>query len=120
MATQDRFTLRNLYLYLVCLITLIIAIFALVSLVRNTVELFYPDPGFYGYAKEVPGSMVDAQEQARMEQTSRDSQRRTAILGLVSAGAFLVVSVPVYVYHWRRIQKELPARAVGTGEPPVS
>ena len=45
----DRLTLRNVYLYLVCLITLVVSLFAAVSLVRSTVGLFYPDPGYYGY-----------------------------------------------------------------------
>lgn len=123
MATQDRLTLRNLYLYLVCLITLVIAIFATVSLVRGTVELLYPDPGYYGYYKpDVTGgnSTVTEQERLRAEQASRDSQRRNAVLGLVGAGAFLIVSVPVYLYHWRRVQEELPSRATPTGEPPTS
>ena len=47
MAAQDRLTLRNVYLYLVCLITLVVSIFAAVQLVRSVVGLVYPDPGTY-------------------------------------------------------------------------
>jgi hypothetical protein len=120
MAVQDRLTLRNVYLYLVCLITLIISIFAAVSLVRNTVELLYPDPGYYGYP--VKDSGISAEEQQRVEQAARESQRRQAVLGLVSSATTLLIAVPVYAYHWRRIQTELPPRpqpAVAAGEPPV-
>ncbi len=39
---QDRLTLRNAYLYLVCLITLVVSLFAAVSLVRSVVGLAYP------------------------------------------------------------------------------
>jgi hypothetical protein len=119
-AATDRLTLRNLYLYLVCLITLIIAIFAAVNLVRTTVELLYPDPGYYGIvpAKE-PG--VSAEDQRRLEQAGRDSQRRQAVLGLVGSGTMLLIAVPVYAYHWRRVQTELPQSPKPTaGEPPTA
>ncbi|MDI1463958.1 hypothetical protein QEZ54_23515 [Catellatospora sp. KI3] len=119
MSIGDRMTLRNLYLYLVCLITLIISIFAAVSLVRGTVELLYPDPG-YGYYG-VPDSKMSAEEQRKLEQQAKDSQHRNSVLGLVSSGTMLLIAVPVYIYHWRRIQSELPARpAVTTGEPPTT
>ena len=48
MAFQERLTLRNVYLYLVCLVTLVISVFAAVNLVRNTVALLYPTPGTPG------------------------------------------------------------------------
>lgn len=110
MAVQERLSLRNLYLYLVCLVTLVISIFAAVNLVRTTVELLYPDPGFYGYgAPREPG--VTAEEQDRREQAARDSQRRQSVLGLVGSGTLLLIAGPLYVYHWRRVQAERPPTA---------
>jgi hypothetical protein len=119
-AIQERLTLRNLYLYLVCLVTLVMSIFATVNLVRSTVELLYPDPGYYGYgavpAKE-PG--VSDEEQRRRERSARDSQRRQAVLALVGSGTLLLVAGPVYVYHWRRVQRELPTRSSRSPEGPA-
>ncbi|MGE5827602.1 MAG: hypothetical protein ACM30G_04460, partial [Micromonosporaceae bacterium] len=83
MTVQERFTLRNMYLYLVCLITLIIAIFAAVSLIRSTVELAYPDPGRL-YVPPVKDG-IPAEELQRQEQYAEDSQRRQAVLGLVGS-----------------------------------
>jgi hypothetical protein len=108
MAGSDRFTLRNLYLYVVCLVTLLIAIFAAVNLVRSTVELVYPDPLQYGPV--APGEEIDPAERVRQEQAVEDSQRRNAVLGLVGSGTFLLIAVPTYAYHWRRIQYERPPR----------
>lgn len=128
MAFQDRFTLRNMYLYLVCLITLVISIFAAVNLVRSTVELLYPDPGYYGYvprcAESKPGQACTpaeeaafAVEQKRIEKLTRDSQRRQAVLSIVGSATTLAIAVPVYIYHWRRIQEELPRRtSEGVGD----
>jgi hypothetical protein len=121
MAVQERLTLRNLYLYLVCLITLVISIFAAVSVVRTTVELLYPDPGYYALE---PGSRepgLSETERQRREKAARESQRRQAVLGLVGSATMLLIAVPVYAYHWRRVQTELPSRSTppSAGESPA-
>jgi hypothetical protein len=114
MAAQDRLTLRNVYLYLVCLITLVVSIFAAVQLVRSAVGLAYPDPGYgyYGYAPPTDGSggAISDAKLKRQEEIARDSQRRQEVLGLVSSGTTLLIAGPLYIYHWRRVQKELPFR----------
>jgi hypothetical protein len=114
-AAQDRLTLRNVYLYLVCLITLVVSIFAAVQLVRGAVGLAYPDPGYYGYygdpaPVDPPGEENSAEDLKRQEDLARDSQRRQEILGLVSSGTTLLIAGPLYLYHWRRVQAELPLR----------
>ena len=116
MTAQDRLTLRNAYLYLVCLITLVVSIFAAVQLVRGVVALAYPDPGaygYYGFPTPVEGGdpPISEEEMRRQEEIARDSQRRNDILGLVGSGATLLIAGPVYLYHWRRIQTERPAQA---------
>ena len=117
--TQERLTLRNLYLYLVCLITLVISIFAAVNLVRSTVRLLYPDPGYYGgYETGKPGEPAPAAQRA----SQQASQRHDAILSLVGSGTTLLIVGPLYGYHWRRVQKELPPppRPADTGSPEPS
>lgn len=99
--------MRNIYLYLVCLITLIIAIFALVSVVRSTVELLYPDPSVHSFPEKESG--LSPEELERQDQAMADSNRRWAVINLVGSGTTLLITVPIYAYHWRRIQKELPA-----------
>ena len=118
MSAQDRLTLRNVYLYLVCLITLVVAIFAAVSLVRSVVALAYPDPtayGYYGYYPPDPGpdgkgASIDEAERERQEQLAEDTARRQALLDVVGSATTLLIAAPVYVYHWRRVQSELPWR----------
>ena len=118
MAIQERLTLRNVYLYLVCLVTLVMSIFAAVNLVRSTVELLYPDPGYYAYEVPAKESGISEEEQQRRAQAARDSQRRQAVLGLVGSGTLLLLAGPLYVYHWRRVQSELPVRSPRAQEPP--
>ena len=123
MSAQDRLTLRNVYLYLVCLITLVVAIFAAVSLVRSTVAMVYPDPGYYGYYPDPALEDIDQDEIRRQEQLAEESQRRSALLDLVGSGVTLLIAGPLYVYHWRRVQSELPGRVAtdtAVGAPPGS
>jgi len=65
---HERFTLRNMYLYLVCLITLVISIFAAVQVVRNVVELAYPSPG--GYFEYRDPKLSDAERESAVPTSS--------------------------------------------------
>jgi len=105
----DRVTLRNLYLYLVCLIALVISIFAAVSLVRSTVELLYPNPGYY-ISEPMRDGGLSEEERRREREFARESERRQAVLGLVGAGTTLLITGPVYLYHWRRVRTEMRQR----------
>ncbi|MDP9406983.1 MAG: hypothetical protein M3P95_03595 [Actinomycetota bacterium] len=103
----DRLSLRDIYLYLVCLVTLVVSLFAAVGLVRGVVELLYPDPAAYAWVEPGPtGVEVDDAERARQEQLGRESQRRQAVIGLVGSATTLAIAGPVYVYHWRQVQTE--------------
>jgi hypothetical protein len=108
-AIQERFSLRNLYLYLVCLITLVISIFAAVNIVHSAAELFYPDPAYYIQAP-IKEPSISPTEQERLHRAAQDSQQRQSVLSLISSGTLLLIAGPVYAYHWRRIQAELPWR----------
>lgn len=115
-AVQNRTDLRSAYLYLVCLITLVMMIFAAVSAVRNIVQLAYPDPSPFAYepAYGPDGKEeLDPEERQRQEEAVRDSQRHQAVLGLVGSGTTLLIAGPAYLYHWRRVQSESRRR---TGE----
>jgi hypothetical protein len=109
MALRARWSLRNIYLYLVCLITLIMVIVALVGLVRNGVELVYPDPGAYWERPiAVDGEEPQMDEEALEEERQRqiDSERRWTLIDLVGNAAMLLVAGPIYLYHWRKIETE--------------
>ncbi|GAB4273906.1 MAG: hypothetical protein Kow0056_01510 [Coriobacteriia bacterium] len=103
-------SLRNMYLYVVCLVTLIMVIVATVGVVRGVAELLYPDPTAY-YSEPMPPAEAgadapDPEELARLEESERESQRRWSILDLVGNAAMLLVAGPIYLYHWRKIESE--------------
>ena len=109
MAAKERWSLRNIYLYLVCFVTLIMVIVAVVGVVRNVAELIYPDPG--GYSERIPfppedEDEIDPEILEEERELARDSERRWTILSLVGNVAMLFVAGPVYLYHWRKIETE--------------
>ena len=112
-AVSDRLSLRSVYLYVVCLITLIVSLFAAAQLVRSVAELLYPDPGYY-YAEPafVDGKDegLSEKERQRQQELAQDQSRRQAVLGIVGSSTTLLFAGPLYLYHWRRVQQELPAR----------
>jgi hypothetical protein len=111
-------TPRNLYLYLVCLIMLLVGIFATVQLVRSVVGLAYPDPSSYSFygGYEEPGMFGGGPDEEQIEQeedAAKDSERRYEILSMVTAGTTLLLAGGIFALHWRRAQAErsLPAAA---------
>lgn len=117
MSVQTPSTPRRIYLYLVCLITLVMAIVATVNTVKSVVELAYPEPVQAIYPKPVlPESVEDSQAEIAARQAEVKNQmenqrlwaQRRAVLNLVSGGTMLLLAVPIYVYHWRKIERETP------------
>jgi len=113
-ASSSIWSARNTYLYLLCLITLIMIIVATVSLVGSVAELLYPEPEPSGYAIKPPvpiegGLEIDAEEIARQQEIQRQWSRRRFVLDLVRNGAMLLLAGPLYAYHWRRIERSTDA-----------
>ena len=104
----ERLSLRSAYLYLVCLVTLVMALVGGVQTVRSAVDLGYPGAGYYGVEPAIgpDGKPVDEAERRRREQAAEEAQRRDAALGLVGSAALLLLAGPTYLYHWRRVQAE--------------
>jgi hypothetical protein len=107
-AVQDRITARTVYLYVVCLITLLVCLFAAVQLVRSSVEIFYPDAdsSSFGWSAYTPlDAEFDGAEYFSQGQLS-EVQRRTAIHDTIAAGTTLLLAGGVHLLHWRRAQRE--------------
>lgn len=117
---QNRWDLRSIYLYLVCLVTLMMLIFGTAGLARNVVELFYPQP-----VAEAPMVTAvapaeqgyDPEQFAAEQEMQRQWATRSAVLGLVGNLALVLVAGPLYRYHWRRVdQLQTSAENADAGE----
>lgn len=90
---------RSLYLYAVCLITLMVCLFSLAAAIRSGIDIAYPDPAYIDPYAEVP--KFSAEAAARME----DQNRRQAVKSLVDSFTTLIIAAPLYLYHWRLARK---------------
>ena len=97
---QSRIDWRSLYLYAVCLITLLVCLFSLVSLIRSGVNVAYPDPAYvdpYATKPQVDSAVIAAQV--------KDQNQRQAVKSAIDAVTTLIIAGPLYVYHWRLARK---------------
>ena len=113
--SAERWSLRSIYLYIVCLITLIMVIVGAAGTVHAVVEFLYPDPGiaFYPYKGESMPE-ADAAEREAQEALQRAQSTRQSALSLAGNLALVVIAGPLYVYHWRKIEAELDDAAEPT------
>lgn len=93
---------RSLYLYLVSLITLLVCLFAVIGIINAGLNLIVPDQGYIDPYSLQNGSKVDPQviKQANIDQSNRESVR-----GIIRALVTLLVTIPVYMYHWKLVRK---------------
>ena len=97
---QPRIDWRSLYLYAVCLITLMVCLFSLVSLIRSGVNVAYPDPAYvdpYATKPQVDSAVIAAQV--------KDQNQRQSVKSMIDALTTLIIAGPLYVYHWRLARK---------------
>ena len=123
MRSRSIWSPRNIYLYVVCLITLLLSVFAVVELVRAAVEIVYPEPvqPQVRVMRPPPGveeAPIDEKQMEEQRETQRRWAVRNTVLRLVRNVAMLLVALPLYVYHWRKIEVEArPAPSDGDGAP---
>lgn len=108
--TKGTWEPRSVYLYIVCLITLVMVLFSVVNIVRASVELIYPEPQRAMPVIKVPPS-PPSEVSPELRQTPEEEQEwqrqwslRRAILNLAGSVGMLLVALPVYLYHWRRVR----------------
>lgn len=109
-------TIRGTYLYLVCLVMLIMAVMGAGKLVTGAVDFINPPPEGVVFAPKYPLpadapppplELVKAQREvdaARAESTGPPFASGMCISG----AAMIVFALPAYFLHWRRVRREEP------------
>jgi hypothetical protein len=93
---------RSLYLYAVSLITLLVCLFTVISLINRGLDLIVPDQGYVDPYAAQNDPKLDPEV---IKQANIDQNRRSAIRGITSSLVTLLVTVPVYLYHWKMVRK---------------
>ena len=91
---------RSLYLYAVCLITLLVVLFSTVALINAIMNAVFPDPAYIDvYAKPENAPSADL-----LAQQEEDNQVR-AIKSIFTSFTTIAIATPLYLYHWRQAKK---------------
>jgi hypothetical protein len=98
-----KFSIRLLYLYLFSFVGLLIVVIGSVQLVNLGMRTFvFPDSdNYYDMTPAASPEGKPAFEIDSRTQVTRQRQR-----DLTSAVSMIVVGLPLYLYHWRTIQKQ--------------
>jgi hypothetical protein len=95
---EDRIGWYSLYIYAVCLVTLLTCLFSLVSVVRGIVDALWPDPGYFD-PYSVPKDSALSPDQIKENLT--ENNQRQALKGIVNSLTTLIIAGPIYLMHWR-------------------
>lgn len=113
---MKNFSIRLLYLYLFAFVGLLVAVIGTIRLVELGMKVYiFKDADQFSYYATRPVTELDKEslseeEQKRIEEEDKKRneeenrrQRQREVSGAVS---MIVVGVPLYLYHWKTIQKE--------------
>jgi len=87
----------SLYIYAVCLVTLLTCLFSLVSVVRGIVDALWPDPGYFD-PYSVPKDSALSPDQIKENLT--ENNQRQALKGIINSLTTLIIAGPIYLMHW--------------------
>jgi hypothetical protein len=106
----DPWSPRYIYLYLVCIVTLVMVIFATVNLVRSVAEMVYPQPEMVIVPEPTREGSADAEAWAASQRDQQLNQQRwatrNAVLAIIGSMTMLLIAGPLYLYHWRKVERE--------------
>jgi hypothetical protein len=114
-AMSRDWSIKNLYLYLVCLVTLFLFIGGTISAINTAVQLAMPDrpnipivniyyPEFREGIDEPlfnPPPLAELEERRTEQENMEQHYRGYTWRSLLNSIALMIISAPFYLYHWR-------------------
>jgi hypothetical protein len=106
--------IRRIYLYLVSFATLMMMIVGTVQIIQAVVDFTVKQPREFApksvryeeLSKNTKLTKAEIEKQIKEEEAmEQERQRYWRIRRLIDNLALIVVAAPVYVYHWRKIQR---------------
>jgi len=102
-----KLNIRILYLYLFSFVGLIIVVFGSISLINLGLKtLVFKDADKYPVYVDESVPMGKRTSKEELEQRQDEESRRQKQRELSNAIAMIAVGTPLYLYHWKKIQKE--------------
>lgn len=90
--------IRTLYLYIVSFIALGMIVIGFVCTVNACASYFFPVVNYY--------DMSDSQEEMLIRERNKKTE---SIKEAISSGTVVAIGIPLYLYHFGKVQKERKA-----------
>lgn len=102
--------LRNIYLYLVSFVALMMIIIGLIFTVQNLTDVIFPTNYYYYNAVPIDKSQGMTEEEKKdyeeSQRISEQNQRTENKKSVAKSISVVVIALPTFIYHWRKIEKE--------------
>lgn len=109
---EEAFTmskLRNVYLYLVSFVALMMILVGTIFTVQNITDVLFPTNYYYETMPvEKAGNLSPEdkkinQENQKRSEINREIENKKNVAKSISV---VIVALPTFIYHWRKIEKE--------------
>ncbi len=101
-------SIRTLYLYVVSFLALMAIIYGTVTLVEKITNYIYPTSYIYdnSYDSDDYNSKTYPYQNSESIDIQKQNEQNRTLREIFTAIAVIVVSLPLYSYHWAMAQKE--------------
>lgn len=111
-------SVKNLYFYLVCLVTLFLFVGGAISAINSAVQLAIPDQPnvpltqiYYPEYREAgedpvfdPPPLEELETRRAEEERMHESYQGWTKRSLLNSIALMIISAPFYLYHWKQVR----------------
>jgi len=100
--------LRNVYLYLVCFVSLMMILMGVIFTVQNITDVMFPTNYYEMIPPEKTGGL-SVEEQKNYEENQKRYEENRNIeskKNVAKSIAVVIVALPTFAYHWRKVEKE--------------
>jgi len=101
--------LRNIYLYLVSFVSLMMILIGLIVTAQNITDVIFPNNYYYETAPiDKSSNMTEEQKKAYQEsqKINMQNQMMNSKKNVAKSVAVVLVALPTFAYHWKKIEKE--------------
>ena len=100
--------LRNVYLYLVSFVSLMMILMGVIFTVQNITDVVFPNNYYEMPPIEKTGSLSVEEQKIYTENQKRYEENRSieSKKSVAKSIAVVLVALPTFAYHWRKVEKE--------------
>lgn len=100
--------LRNLYLYLVSFVSLLMILFGIIFTVQNITDVVFPTQYYNSVIYDAKGEVTEADKKLYEEADKRNLEIQITEnkKNVAKSAVVVLVALPTFAYHWRKVEKE--------------